>query len=398
MYYLCKSNNYCLPVFHQKQNLMVHEELLDKIYNAPIDPDLWTSILDDVTAMLDARGSVLLVERNDGWVGWRSTESLKPQINHQIENHLDTRFAVINNRLKSRNSQDFIAEHYLFDEQEWLETPFMKEYGIPNGLKHTVGAYIELPQGDKILIFSVRDKNKPKFEDHEIEQLNQLRPHLARAAMLTTNIGLKRISSFIDAMNNISLKALVVDKAGIIIFDNNSLEFFKEYLIILKSNKIEFTNKNNSAQFSDLITDTINTNKPKSIPIRSSDDRAAILHFMPIASFYKDFFDTSNIANNIFDTTNVVVILTPVARNTETSSTIIRGLFDLTATEAKITSKISDGTTIDQIAETMKVSKETIRTHLKNIFSKTGVNRQSQLVALIAGIGSIGSIKDDFIS
>jgi hypothetical protein len=223
-----------LPIFHQKQHLMIHEELLDKIYKAPVDPDLWTSILDDVTAMLDARGSVLLVERNDGWVGWRSTESLKPQINHQIENHLDTRFNVINNRLKSRNSQEFIAEHYLFDEQEWLETPFMKEYGIPNGLKHTVGAYIELPQGDKILIFSVRDKNKPKFEDHELEQLNLLRPHLARAAMLTTNIGLKRISSFIDAMNNISLKALVVDKAGIIIFDNNSLTIFKDYLIILK--------------------------------------------------------------------------------------------------------------------------------------------------------------------
>ena len=92
------------------------------------------------------------------------------------------------------------------------------------------------------------------------------------------------------------------------------------------------------------------------------------------------------------------MILTPVAKNTETSSSIIRGLFDLTATEAKITSKISDGTTIDQIAEVMKVSKETVRTHLKNIFSKTGVNRQSQLVALIAGIGSIGSIKDDFIS
>ena len=70
---------------------MIHEELLDKIYKAPVDPDLWTSILDDVTAMLDARGSVLLVERNDGWVGWRSTESLKPQINHQIENHLDNK-------------------------------------------------------------------------------------------------------------------------------------------------------------------------------------------------------------------------------------------------------------------------------------------------------------------
>jgi DNA-binding CsgD family transcriptional regulator len=216
--------------------------------------------------------------------------------------------------------------------------------------------------------------------------------------MLTTNIGLKRISSFIDAMNNISLKALVVDKAGIIIFDNNSLTIFKDYLIILKNNKIEFSNKNNSAQFSDLITDVINTNKPKSIPIRSSDDRAAILHFMPIASFYKDFFDPINPSNNIFDATNIVMILTPVAKNIETSSSIIRGLFDLTATEAKITKKISDGTTIDQIAETMKVSKETIRTHLKNIFSKTGVNRQSQLVALIAGIGSIGSIKDDFIS
>jgi DNA-binding CsgD family transcriptional regulator len=377
---------------------MVHEELLDKIYKAPVDPDLWTSILDDVTAMLDARGSVLLVERNDGWVGWRSTESLKPQINHQIENHLDTRFAVINNRLKSRNSQDFIAEHYLFDEQEWLETPFMKEYGIPNSLKHTVGAYIELPQGDKILIFSVRDKNKPKFEDHEIEQLNQLRPHLARAAMLTTNLGLKRISSFIEAMNNLSLQTIVVDKTGTIIFDNNKLTSFKEYLAILKNKKVDFFSKNSQVSFANHIAEVAKNNKPKSIPIRSSDDKAAIIHFMPVASFYKDFFDTSNIANNLFDTTNVVVILTPVARNTETSSTIIRGLFDLTATEAKITSNISDGTTIDQIAETMKVSKETIRTHLKNIFSKTGVNRQSQLVALIAGIGSIGSIKDDFIS
>ena len=347
---------------------MIHEELLEKIYNAPIDPDLWTSILDDLTTILDARGSVLLVERNDGWVGWRSTESLQPQINDQIENHLDTRFSVINNRMKSRNSQDFIADHYLFDEKEWLETPFMKEYGVPNGLKHAAGTYIEIPQGDRILIFSVRDKDKAKFEDHELEQLNLLRPHLARAAMLTTNLGLKRISSFIEAMNNLSLQAVVVDKTGIIIFDNNSLALFKEYLVILKNNKIEFSFKNNSFIFSDLIIDVINTNKSKSIPIRSSDDKAAILHLMPVASFYKDFFDPTNPSNSIFDATNVVMILTPVARNTETSSSIIRGLFDLTATEAKITSKISDGTTIDQIADVMKVSKETIRTHLKNIF------------------------------
>jgi DNA-binding CsgD family transcriptional regulator len=377
---------------------MIHDDLLGKIYNAPIDPELWTSVLDDLTVISEARGSVLLVERNDGWVGWRSTESLQPQINDQIENHLDTRLALINTRMKSRNSQDFIADHYLFDEREWLETPFMKEYGIPNGLKHAIGTYIEIPQGDKILIFSIRDKDKPKFEDREIEKLNELRPHLARASMLTSNLGLKRISSFIEAMNNLSLQAIVVDKTGTIIFDNNSLPIFREYLVILKNNKIEFSSKNNSTQLSDIIVDAVADNKPKSIPIRTSDDKAAILNFMPVASFYKDFFDPKVPSNIIFDTTNVVMILTPIARSSATSSSIIRGLFDLTATEAKITSKISDGITIDQIADVMKVSKETIRTHLKNIFSKTGVNRQSQLVALISGIGSIGSIKDEFIS
>ncbi|WP_416408816.1 helix-turn-helix transcriptional regulator [Agrobacterium rosae] len=66
----------------------------------------------------------------------------------------------------------------------------------------------------------------------------------------------------------------------------------------------------------------------------------------------------------------------------------MQGLFDLSAAEARVAQFISTGKDIPSVAQQLAVSTETIRTHVKSIFRKTGTSRQSELAALLSSIPS----------
>jgi DNA-binding CsgD family transcriptional regulator len=61
-------------------------------------------------------------------------------------------------------------------------------------------------------------------------------------------------------------------------------------------------------------------------------------------------------------------------------------MFGLTRAEASVTSWLVSGRTINAYAEQRGVSLETARSQLKAVLSKTGMSRQAQLVAALAGL------------
>ena len=58
-------------------------------------------------------------------------------------------------------------------------------------------------------------------------------------------------------------------------------------------------------------------------------------------------------------------------------------VFGLTRVETEVACELAMGRTLDEIANLYNIKPETIRGYLKSIFSKTGVNRQVDLVRLI---------------
>lgn len=58
----------------------------------------------------------------------------------------------------------------------------------------------------------------------------------------------------------------------------------------------------------------------------------------------------------------------------------LREAYDLTAAEASITIAIVQGKNVEEIARERSIQTNTVRAHLKQIFSKIGVHRQSELV------------------
>lgn len=76
----------------------------------------------------------------------------------------------------------------------------------------------------------------------------------------------------------------------------------------------------------------------------------------------------------------VLLYLFDTASPRQVSFDVLTGLYGLTHTEAKLVQFMTNGMTLDEAAEELEISVNTARTHLKHIFHKTGINRQTELI------------------
>jgi DNA-binding CsgD family transcriptional regulator len=65
---------------------------------------------------------------------------------------------------------------------------------------------------------------------------------------------------------------------------------------------------------------------------------------------------------------------------------ILRHLFDLSPTEARIAVRLAQGTSLRGISDDMGIAISTVRTHLRAVLAKTNANRQTELIALCARV------------
>jgi DNA-binding CsgD family transcriptional regulator len=90
----------------------------------------------------------------------------------------------------------------------------------------------------------------------------------------------------------------------------------------------------------------------------------------------------------------IVVFISDPDRHTAMAPAALAKLFGLTPAEAAFAVLLGDGLTLDEAAAEQSIARNTARAHLRSIFAKTGVSRQTQLVRLIvtslAQLGSSG--------
>jgi DNA-binding CsgD family transcriptional regulator len=62
---------------------------------------------------------------------------------------------------------------------------------------------------------------------------------------------------------------------------------------------------------------------------------------------------------------------------------MMRQIFDLTPAEAAVARRLTDGLSLEDTAIALDISRNTARAHLRSIFSKSGIRRQTELVRLV---------------
>jgi DNA-binding CsgD family transcriptional regulator len=81
----------------------------------------------------------------------------------------------------------------------------------------------------------------------------------------------------------------------------------------------------------------------------------------------------------------VVLFVHKIAFQTPSAPEVIAKTFKLTPTELRILLSIVQVGGVPETAEALGITENTVKTHLRRLFEKTGASRQVDLVKLVAG-------------
>lgn len=358
------------------------ETAIGDIYEAALVPELWPSVLDTIAEMAGGVGTILIADDMHN-LRWLNSTSL----NGFMDDFIEGDWAKSNTRTPKLLGVDhagFLVERDAYTEQEIEEDVMIRDFLRPRGFGWATATAFQMPTGDNV-IFSIerRYADGPVPRD-AVEQLDRIRPHLGRAAMLSARVGLDRGRATLDALTQLDVPAALIDGRLRLREANGALGRLIPRVVVDGREGVRLTTPAADALLRNALLGS-GPRTPQSIPIPASEsDPAIVAHVIPVRGAARDIFSESRF----------VLALTPALPSLDSAVSLLRGLFDLTPTEAKIVRGIADGDKPDVIAEKRGVAVGTVRTQLKGIFAKTGVRRQVDLVRLVSGLALVPDAGD----
>jgi DNA-binding CsgD family transcriptional regulator len=115
------------------------------------------------------------------------------------------------------------------------------------------------------------------------------------------------------------------------------------------------------------------------VPLTSSSEERWFAHVLPLTSGRRQQAGQANHAV-------AAIFIRKTAPNVPPPLEAIARLYKLTASEIRVLEAVLKVNGVKTMADTLGLSQATVKTHLQNVFRKTGTRRQSDLVKLVAGI------------
>jgi DNA-binding CsgD family transcriptional regulator len=223
-----------------------------------------------------------------------------------------------------------------------------------------------------------------RFEEIDRTLLNQFAPHLRRALQLRARLqglAIER-NAALDALDRARVATLVVERDGRILYANTQAEAMlrETHGLLARNNRVTPTARNDRDKLIRLINTAIDTAsagtaiETENVLTISREDRLPLTAFVAPFRPMRDGFGAPVPAAIVFvrDPEKLTLASTP-----------LQGLFGLTPAEAAIARALAEGQTVEAITKAHHISLNTVRTHLKSIFAKTGTRRQAELTVLI---------------
>jgi DNA-binding CsgD family transcriptional regulator len=358
----------------------VNSLLIDRIYECAFVPELWTDVLRDLAEISVARAGFLFISNGDIHHWTASTaigmEALKPLVESGWIARSE-RFA----RLLAFCHSGFLSDSAIYESEEAKAVdPFYRDILYPRGLGRAAGTTIQLPTGDRFSIALERENARGPVENAAIDRLDELRPHLARAALMSARLQLERARMASETLGAVGLPAVVLDEQGKVLAANALIEALTDHVQWRPHDRIALKDSIANKLLRDAIAtiDRERATAARSFPVRGGE-AMMVAHIIPIRRSSRDIFVRSA----------AMLVLTPVTLPRAPPVELVQSLFDLTPAEARVARGLAGGKTVEDIASDGGVSPNTIRAQVRGVLSKTGCNRQVDVVAMLAGIAAI---------
>jgi len=357
------------------------DDIIELIYESAFVPERWPEALARLANIVEApRGSLFVLSAKPAlWVAHGDPERTARVVN---EGWL-TRGTMLPRLLKLRHA-GFFTEYDGFTPEELDEEPMYRDFFRPAGFGWGAGTLVPLPTGEMVFLALNRLFTRGPVERKFIDRLDPLRPHIARSVLMSARLQLERARAMGEALSLLGLPALVLDERGKALAANDLIEAMPDCVRWRVQDRVALTDPSADRLLRGAIESfhRADAQPTRSFPLRDREGAPIrVAHLIPVRRAARD----------IFTRCAAVLALTPVAAPNAPPVELVQALFDLTPAEARVARALASGKTAEDIATTGGVSLATIRTQLRGVLEKTGCGRQTDVVALLAGISAPGA-------
>lgn len=193
---------------------------------------------------------------------------------------------------------------------------------------------------DDILHFTVEG-----FDDHELSRaalptLDTLRPHLARAISLTSQIARARDQAVVESLDLIGTGIAIIDFVGRLRAVNDSFITQLGSEIIDLRSRLHFTKPFLDAQFRRAIQQVAIAKKASSIGVRRVGGSPLAIHMIPLVGTSRNVFNSDGMLILVANSDNISV----------PDPALLKLLYDLTPIESLLANSLAAGWSLADIA------------------------------------------------
>ena len=350
------------------------EDVINRIYEAAFVPDQWTPVLEELAARSGSAAGQILIFNDVVPTQAKATALTSPVIDEFRRSAWQASSERIRHFFKHPCYGFVLARDYF--PPEVREDP-SRRLMLERGLDSQLGTIIPMPSGELAVFAFERWGDLGQHEAAAVDYMNLIYPHLARAALMASRLGIERAQNAVSTLEALNIPAATMTRTGKVIAVNQLFETVQETVLPIAFGGLAIALPSANKLFQEAIETALFAAEGvvRSIPVPSRHEQPPrIVHVLPL---FRDARDT------LFGGEILIAITTLRPDNMVPSSPILMGLFDLTPSEARVATALAAGNSLRQIADDFGISFNTARTYLAHIFSKTGTNQQSQLVSLL---------------
>jgi len=352
--------------------MLSRDELVASIYEAGALPDRWPALMDLLAAATGGRGGNLMRANEDGirMICSPGIEAISREFERQGWHEQNSR---IDGLLTRADHPGFLTDRDVHSAEEIATLPVYRDFLTPQQIGNGAATVIQGGKDD-CLILAVE-----AFEDADaawqaVPLLDSLRPHLARAMVLSSQMRLERMRAAMHALETIGVPAAMLDRGGKVRAANPSFTAQLDTMLLEGTTRLRTVDAVTDAALADALDRLRTKAEGRSIALRDPAGFGhAALHLVPVRGEARDLFT---------DTLCIALVASGENRALP-GADLLQALFDLTPAEARVARAISSGGNPNAIAREAGTSPETVRSQLKQVFLKTSTSRQNELTALL---------------
>lgn len=359
--------------------------VIGDIYDAAIDPTLWRGVLGRICAFIGGSSAVLF---------WHDAATVRSEVLHLFnEDPIYTRlyfekYVGMNPMFPAATFIEagvVTADEDIIPTSELVETRFYKEWIKPQGIMGSLAVNLEKGVTRASL---VNIRTMVPVTQEMRQRLTMLVPHLQRAVAIGRLFDQAQTNAqaLTETLDHVEAAVFLVDVKARITFTNDmAIKMLGEATLVRKErNALRAVTSEVDRTLRNMFVaagkgDASIGVRGVAVPLKDAANKPWYAHVLPLTSGRR-----RQTGENYAAVAAVFIRKTPP--NALSPLEEIAKRYKLSASEMRVFDALLKASGVKAIADLLGLSQATVKTHLHNVFRKTGTKRQSELLKLVAGM------------